>query len=132
MQRRMSTDHAPVRRHTEQRGFKLSLPLIVEGPDADGAFFREETTLSYMSHIGALFPLKTSVSPGSRLKLAVALPPKLDEGKNLKLVIKGTIAFTEPGADDGAPAQVSMRLESRYIVESGPPGAGEASPDRPA
>jgi hypothetical protein len=117
MLRRMSTDHAPVRRHAEQRGFKLSLPLVVEGPDADGAIFREETTLAYMSHVGALFPLKTSVSPGSRLKLAVALPTKLDEGKNLKLVIKGTIAFTEPGADDGAPAQVSMRLESRYIVE---------------
>jgi hypothetical protein len=132
MLRRMSTDHAPVRRHAEQRGFKLSLPLVVEGPDADGAAFREETTLAYMSHVGALFPLKTPVSPGSRLKLAVALPPKLDQGKNLKLVIKGTIVFTEPGAEEGAPTQVSMRLESRYIVESAAPAAGEASPDRPA
>jgi hypothetical protein len=130
MLRRMSTEHAPVRRHAEQRGFKLSLPLVVEGPDANGALFREETTLSYMSHVGALFPLRTPVCPGSRLKLAVALPPKLDEGKNLKLVIKGTIVFTEPGADDRAPTQVSMRLESRYIVESGPPAPGEASPSR--
>jgi len=118
MLRRISTDNTPVRRHAEQRGFKLSLPLTVEGPDADGALFREETVLTYMSHVGALFPLKTPVSPGSRLKLAVALPPKLDEGKNLKLVIKGTIAFTEPGNEDGEPAQVSMRLESRYIVET--------------
>jgi len=132
MLRRMSTDHAPVRRHAEQRGFKLSLPLVVEGPDVDGATFREETTLAYMSHVGALFPLRTPVSAGSRLRLAVALPPKLDEGKNLKLDIKGTIVFTEPGADDGAPTQVSMRLESRYIVESAPPGPGEVSPDRPS
>jgi hypothetical protein len=124
MLRRISTDNTPVRHHAEQRGFKLSLPLTVEGPDADGTLFREETTLAYMSHVGALFPLKTAVSPGSRLKLAVALPPKLDEGKNLKLIIKGTIVFTEPGSEDGAPAQVSMRLESRYIVETGSPEAG--------
>lgn len=127
MLRRISTDNTPVRRHAEQRGFKLSLPLTVEGPDADGALFREETILTYMSHVGALFPLKTPVSPGSRLKLAVALPPKLDEGKNLKLVIKGTIAFTEPAGEDGEPAQVSIRLESRYIVETAASEAG-ASP----
>jgi hypothetical protein len=127
MLRRISTDNTPVRRHAEQRGFKLSLPLTVEGPDADGALFTEETVLTYMSHVGALFPLKTPVSPGSRLKLAVALPPKLDEGKNLKLVIKGTIVFTEPGGEDGELAQVSMRLESRYIVETAASEAG-ASP----
>lgn len=75
MLRRIPTDTLPVRRHAEQRGFKLSLPLTVEGPDADGALFREETTLSYMSHVGALFPLRTLVAPGSRLKLAVSLPP---------------------------------------------------------
>jgi hypothetical protein len=124
MLRRISTDTLPVRRHAEQRGFKLSLPLTVEGPDTDGGLFREETTLSYMSHVGALFPLRTPVAPGSRLKLAVALPPKLGEGKNLKLVIKGTIVFTEPGNEDGAPSQVSLRLESRYIVESAAAEAG--------
>jgi len=121
MLRRITTDTTPVRRHAEQRGFKLSLPLVVEGPDAVGALFREETTLAYMSHVGALFPLRTPVSPGSRLKLAVALPPKLDEGKNLKLVIKGIVVFTEPGTDDGEPTQISIRLESRYIVETESP-----------
>jgi hypothetical protein len=124
MQRRMSTDTLPVRRHAEQRGFKLSLPLTVEGPNADGGLFREETTLSYMSHVGALFPLRTPVAPGTRLKLAVALPPKLGEGKNLQLVIKGTIVFTEPGNEDGAPSQISLRLESRYVVESAAAEAG--------
>jgi len=124
MQRRISTDTLPVRRHAEQRGFKLSLPLTVEGPNSDGGLFREETTLSYMSHVGALFPLRTPVAPGSRLKLAVSLPPKLGEGKNLQLVIKGTIVFTEPGNEDGAPSQVSLRLESRYVVESAAAEAG--------
>jgi len=124
MLRRISTDTLPARRHAEQRGFKLSLPLTVEGPDVDGALFREETTLSYMSHVGALFPLRTSVSPGSRLKLAVSLPPKLGDGKSLKLVIKGTIVFTEPGSQEGSPAQISLRLESRYVVEAEPAEMG--------
>lgn len=127
MLRRITTDTTPVRRHAEQRGFKLSLPLVVEGPDAEGALFREQTTLAYMSHMGALFPLRTPVSPGSRLKLAVALPPKLDEGKNLKLVIKGIVLFTEPGTEDGELAQISIRLESRYIVETAPPLADSPS-----
>jgi hypothetical protein len=124
---RISTSNTPVGRHAEQRGFKLSLPLTVEGPDAEGTLFREETILTYMSHVGALFPLKTPVSTGSRLKLAVSLPPKLDEGKNLKLIIKGAIVFTEPPSEDGAPAQVSIRLESRYIVESASVAAAAAA-----
>ena len=132
MLRRISTSNTPVRRHAEQRGFKLSLPLMVEGPDADGTLFREETILTYMSHIGALFPLRTTVSPGSRLKLAVSLPPKLDEGKNLKLIIKGAIVFTEPPSEDGAPAQVSLRLESRYIVESAASAGGATGDQQPA
>lgn len=131
MSRRILTENVPVRHHAEQRGFKLSLPLTVEGPDACGRPFREETILAYMSHVGALFPLRTAVSPGSRLKLAVALPPKLDEGKNLKLVIKGTIVFIEPGEEEVVPSQISLRLESRYFVETGAPAA-EASPDRQA
>jgi len=128
MLRRISTDTTPVSRRAEQRGFKLSLPLTVEGSDAAGGPFREETTLSYMSHVGALFPLRTPVTAGSRLKLAVALPSKLGEGKNLKLVIKGTIVFTEPGNEAGAPTQVSLRLESRYIVESTPSEAKAGQP----
>jgi len=130
MHRRIITENVPVRRHAEQRGFKLSLPLTVEGPDACGRLFREETMLAYMSHVGALFPLRTPVSPGSRLKLAVALPPKLDEGRSLKLVIKGTIAFIEPGEEDDVPSQISLRLESRYFVEGGAPAAEAANPDR--
>jgi hypothetical protein len=78
----------------------------------------EETTLSYMSHQGALFPLKNAVALGSRLKLVVALPPKLGEGRTLKLVVKGTIVDVEPGEGDGAPPQVALRLESRYIIQA--------------
>jgi len=115
---RITWESRPVRSRPSGRGFKLSLPLSVEGPDPEGAFFHEETTLSYMSHQGALFPLKNAVALGSRLKLVVALPPKLGEGRTLKLVVKGTIVDVEPGEGDGAPPQVALRLESRYIIQA--------------
>jgi hypothetical protein len=94
--------------------------MSVEGPDPNGAFFREDTTLAYMSHQGALFPLWSPVALGSRLRLAIALPPKLGEGRNLILVVKGTIVDIEPGDGDGAAPQVAIRLESRYVIQSEP------------
>ncbi len=77
--------------------------MTVEGPDPDGTFFREDTSLAFMSHQGALFPLWSPVALGSRLKLAIALPPKLGEGRNLTLVVKGTIVDVDQGDADGSP-----------------------------
>ena len=118
MQRSLSREDVPIRHHAEEKGFKLSLPMIVEGPDTVGSYFREETVLSRMSHIGALFPLSNPVSLGSRLKLAVSLPPKLSQGRDLKLIIKGTIALVEPFSGGEDRRQVSLRLENRYIIRS--------------
>jgi hypothetical protein len=133
MLRRISWESRPVRPRPAERGFKLSLPLTVEGPDPDGVFFREETQLAFMSHEGALFPLQTPVSLGSRLKLVVGLPPKLGAGQNLKLVVKGTIVDVDPGDGDGHPFQVALRLESRYIIQAealnGAPGQAPRGPE---
>lgn len=121
MLRRISWDSRPVRPRPAERGFKLSLPMTVEGPDPDGMFFREETKLAFMSYQGALFPLLNPVSIGSRLKLVVVLPPKLGEGRNLRLVVKGTIVDVDSGNGDGHPSQVAIRLESRYIIQAEAP-----------
>lgn len=131
---RTSWESRPLRPRPAERGFKLSLPMTVEGPDPDGNFFHEETTLSYMSHQGALFPLRSSVALGSRLKLVVALPPKLDEGRTLKLVVKGTIVDVDADGGDAGPPQVALRLESRYIIqaEEGPDPAPDPSPSTPS
>jgi hypothetical protein len=117
---RISWESRPLRHRAPERGFKLTLPMSVEGPDPSGSFFHEDTTLAFMSHQGALFPLTNPVALGSRLKLAIALPPKLGEGRALTLVVKGTIVDVDMG-DDGSPPQVALRLESRYIIQ------GEAS-----
>lgn len=132
---RIAWDSRTPRSRPPGRGFKLSLPMSVEGPDPDGAFFHEETTLSYMSHQGALFPLKNAVALGSRLKLVVSLPPKLGEGRSLRLVVKGTIVDVEPGECDSGPPQIALRLESRYLIQA-EANEGEAGgippPDAPS
>ncbi len=115
---RISWEPRPLRQRRPERGFKLSLPMCVEGPDPGGSLFREDTTLAFMSHQGALFPLANPVTLGSRLKLAVALPPKLGEGRPLTLVVKGTIVDIDAGGPDGGPPQVALRLESRYIIQA--------------
>jgi hypothetical protein len=115
---RISWESRPLRPRPAERGFKLSLPMTVEGPDPEGSFFHEETKLIFMSHQGALFPLCSPVALGSRLKLAIALPAKLGEGQNLTLVVKGTIVDVDPGDGDGDPPQVALRLESRYIIQA--------------
>lgn len=118
MLRGISWDSRPVRHRPPERGFKFSLPMTVEGPDPDGTYFHEETTLAFMSHQGALFPLRNQVALDSRLKLVVSLPPKLGEGRSLKLVIKGTIVDVDSAGGDGQPRQVALRLESRYLIQA--------------
>ena len=125
---RISWETRPLRPRPAGRGFKLSLPMTVEGPDPDGTLFHEDTTLAFMSHQGALFPLSNPVALGSRLKLTIALPPKLGEGKNLTLVVKGTIVDIDTGDGDGAPPQVALRLESRYFIEVDAAGASGPEP----
>lgn len=115
---RISWESRPLRRRPAERGFKLSLPMSVEGPDANGTFFREDTTLTFMSYQGALFPLASPVALGTRLRLAIALPPKLGEGRALTLVVKGTIVDVDAGDGNGAAPQVAIRLESRYIIQA--------------
>ncbi len=43
----------------KEKGFNLSLPTRVEGHDTEGNFFDEKTSLSYISHQGSSFWLRT-------------------------------------------------------------------------
>lgn len=105
------------RRYEVERGFELPLPMTVEGQDARGQAFREDTLLSYMSHKGASFPLKTSVTIDTRLRLVIALPHRLAEGQNLRMVIHGRTILVEPPSEPGQPPRVSLQLDSRYIIK---------------
>ena len=104
------------KKHSE-KGFKLPLPCFVEGTDSSGEKFRETTTLSFISYQGSSFWLAHSVSIGSELKLIIDLPSNLSEDKNLKLIIKGEVAFVEAFNGKDNKERVSLHFDNKYIIK---------------
>lgn len=101
---------------TEEKGFKLPLLATVKGKNILGRFFMESTMISYISHHGASFKLKTPVSLGRKLKLTIDLPPKL--GENLKLFIRGKVVFVEATRTQDPLQKVSLRFETHYRIQT--------------
>jgi len=101
----------------KEKGFKLPLPTIVEGTDKSGNNFSEKTVLSYISPSGASFNLNTPVKNDSSLRLAIDLPPKLKENKDLKMIIKGKVIFIEDPVDQSSQSRISLRFENQYIID---------------
>jgi len=102
---------------TNEAGFNLPLPTLVEGLDASGKNFQEKTVLSYISNSGSSFWLKTEVSSGTELRLTVDLPSKLSDNKDLKLVIKGEVIFLEAPKKENSKLRVSLKFNNKYIIE---------------
>jgi hypothetical protein len=101
---------------SREHGFTFPLPTLVEGTDTAGASFREQTTLSYISHQRSTFPLKSGVTLGTKLKLIIDLPKKLAEDKNLKLALKGKVVSIEMGSRQAAKKTITLKFESKYII----------------
>lgn len=101
---------------TEEKGFKLPLSALVKGKNTWGSFFTESTMISYISHHGASFKLKTPVSLGHKLKLIIELPPKL--GENLKLFIQGKVVFVEATKIQEPLQKVSLRFGNTYRIQT--------------
>jgi hypothetical protein len=98
-------------------GFTFPLPTQVEGLNARGKEFAEETVLTYISHEGSSFYLKNPVNIGMRLKLIIDLPEKLCEEKNLKLVVKGKVAEVEADRERIIRQKVTIKFDSKYIIK---------------
>lgn len=99
-----------------ERGFSLPLTLEVEGLNTSGNFFKERTSLFYISYYGASFWLTNGLQIGSSVKLTVDLPRKLGE-KGLKLVIKGKVVFLEVYTSHHSCQRVSVKFQSNYLIE---------------
>jgi hypothetical protein len=114
-----------------EHGFKLALPMTVQGRDPSGGDFEEETVLDYMSHSQASFVLKNTVSRESQLRLIIDLPPKLSEDRDLKLIIRGRVGFLEHRLEVDASRRVFLVLESRYVIkpkaQAGTPSGNDRS-----
>ena len=100
-----------------ERGFNFPLPTQVDGTNARGLEFREETVLTYINHQGSTFYLKNPVAIDSRLRLQIDLPEKLSQDKNLKLVIKGRVALIEAAGERAAGQKVTVHFDSKYIIK---------------
>jgi hypothetical protein len=100
-----------------ERGFTFPLPTQVEGVNARGQEFNEDTILTYINHQGSSFYLKNPVHIGTRLRLVVDLPEKLSEDKNLKLVIKGKVGLIEALREHGPVQKVTVHFDSKYIIK---------------
>lgn len=99
------------------QGFKLSLPATVEGAASDGCLFKEEAAISFISHVGAILELRSYILVGTRLRLAIGLPPGLDPTKKLKLIIKGTAVEVSRDYNLGGVSRVAVKFENRYVIE---------------
>lgn len=100
-----------------EKGFKLPLPCFVEGKDSSGNKFREKTTLSYISYQGTSFWLSHSVPVGTELRLIIDLPANLSEDRNLKLIIKGNVAFVEVTNGKDSKERISLHFDNKYIIK---------------
>ena len=80
---------------------------------------------------GLLRPEERRSSGSRSSSSSSACPPKLSEDRDLKLIIRGRVAFLERRREGDASQRISLTLESRYVIK--PDGSdGDVRPaDRP-
>ena len=98
------------------QGFTFPLPTQVEGLNARGKEFSEDTVLTYISHEGSTFYLKNPINIGMRLKLIIDLPEKLAQDKSLKMAIKGKVTHVKAEGDRLTRQRVTIKFDSKYII----------------
>ncbi len=97
--------------------FNLPLPTLVEGETPTGESFQEKTVLNYISHQGAIFQLKSPVTIGTRLRLAIDLPRALAEDRNLKLIIRGQVILVERLMNRKKRQRITLKFENKYFIK---------------
>lgn len=98
-------------------GFTFPLPTRVEGQNARGQGFTEDTVLSSINHQGSTFVLKNRVNIGDRLRMVIDLPEKLSTDGDLKLVVKGKVTHAEAADAKGMAQKVTIAFDSKYIIK---------------
>jgi hypothetical protein len=101
----------------DEGGFTFPLPTRVQGQNARGQDFTEDTVLSSINHQGSTFVLKNRVNIGDRLRLVIDLPEKLSAETDLKLVIKGKVTHLEAADARGIAQKIVIAFDSKYIIK---------------
>jgi c-di-GMP-binding flagellar brake protein YcgR len=107
-----------VNRRREWR-FELPLTAEIEGQLPMGQKFKKKTVIENISSTGAYFSLDSNPVVGSKVSLAINLPTKLTEGKQVKLVLEGTIIRLEKKQENSRKLGVAVRFKRdfRFVEE---------------
>ncbi len=115
--RKQITTAVDLNRRREWR-FDLPLPAEIKGQLPQGKQFKEKTVLENISSTGAYFTLDSSLVVGSRVNLAIELPPELTEGRKIKLCLDGVTVRLEKKGQKGRKQGVAVRFKDyRFQVE---------------
>lgn len=105
-----------------ERAFELSLPALVTGLDVMENRFREKTLLSSISAEEATVWLRSQVSVGAKLDIALDIPKTLILENSLKLQLSGTVKLTQLDATrTGKKLLVSLQLDKKFKLLPIPP-----------
>ena len=99
-----------------ERSFKLSLPTLVSGVDANGEQFRERTSIFSISSQNALFLLKSRVLIGSPLNLSLDIPKTLILEKRLNLQISGRVIIVRHENEGKKGQCVALQLNRSFKI----------------
>jgi hypothetical protein len=114
--------HGAARAGKRERAFELSLPALVTGVDALDNKFREKTQVISISSEEATVWLRSRVTPGSKLDLALDIPKTLILENHFKLRLSGTVILMQnDSARPGKKQLVSVRLDRKFRLLPIPP-----------
>jgi len=99
-----------------ERSFKLSLPTLVSGVNAQGQEFKEKTHITSISSQNALFLLKSKVLIGTPLLLSLDVPKTLILENRLSLQLSGEVILVKHGTDGIKKQLVALQLNRSFKI----------------
>lgn len=102
-----------------ERTFKLSLHAFVTGIDAKGDKIKEHTDLYAISAEKATFSLKSRVTVGVQLHLALSIPKTLILEKPLTLIFSGKVIMVQ-GDNTNKSQMISIKPNRAFKINSLP------------
>lgn len=100
--------------------FELPLTADVQGVLPKGEAFRETAKIRNISSTGAYLYLQAAVIVGTKLTLAISLPPVVTEGKRIRLKIEGITVRMEKPRKTARKQGVAVRFNNEYRFVAAP------------
>jgi len=100
-----------------ERYFELSLPTMVNGINAVGKEFSEETRLTSISSQIVKFSLKSKLTIGSRLNLSLDIPKTIILEYPMNLFISGEVIFVKADSNGQSKQFVSVELDKNFKIQ---------------